>query len=156
MASDPETCALCKQLCGSSSSSSTSSSSPVTSGSSGSQRLQVLPCLHAFCRQCVERQPRCPLCEWTGLQCEGGEEPLPVTSFLLSGLLDAVAAAEETDGQGGSEPRPAQCSPCEERNPASSYCLDCQVRVSSGTWCVFMRGLTNQLLAVQLLFTSSL
>lgn len=71
MASFPETdfqiCLLCKEMCGSpaplSSNSSASSSSSQTSTSSGgggggpgaaARRLHVLPCLHAFCRPCLE------------------------------------------------------------------------------------------------------
>ncbi|XP_022531939.2 E3 ubiquitin-protein ligase TRIM71 [Astyanax mexicanus] len=131
MASDPETCPLCKQPCSSPSSSSTSSSSP----------LQVLPCLHAFCQKCVDSQLQCPSCEWTGQQCEDGEDPLPITNFLLSGLLEAVASVEESEGRSGSlsDPRPAQCSPCEEGNPASSYCLDCQEYLCSNCVCAHRR-----------------
>ncbi|XP_072549066.1 E3 ubiquitin-protein ligase TRIM71-like [Salminus brasiliensis] len=129
MASDTETCPLCKLPCSSSSSSSSSTSS--------SSPLQVLPCLHAFCQQCVDSQLQCPTCEWTGLQCEDGEDPLPITNFLLSGLLDAVASVEESDER--SDPGPAQCSPCEGGIPASSYCLDCQEYLCSNCVCAHRR-----------------
>ncbi|XP_007421432.1 E3 ubiquitin-protein ligase TRIM71 [Python bivittatus] len=126
MASFPESdfqiCPLCKEMCGSpapvSSNSSTSSSSSQTSNSSGgggggsssctpSRRLHVLPCLHAFCRQCLEAQRhptagdslklRCPICD------------------------QKVVISEPHSRQG--EPR---CSSCDEGNAASSRCLDCQ------------------------------
>ncbi|XP_075562410.1 E3 ubiquitin-protein ligase TRIM71 [Pelecanus crispus] len=128
MASFPESdfqiCPLCKEMCGSpaplSSNSSTSSSSSQTSSSSGGggggsscggppRRLHVLPCLHAFCRQCLEAQRhpgagdalklRCPICDQKVVISEpSGMDALPSSNFLLSNLLDVVvvaAAAEE-------------------------------------------------------------
>uniref|UniRef100_H0XDA8 E3 ubiquitin-protein ligase TRIM71 n=2 Tax=Otolemur garnettii TaxID=30611 RepID=H0XDA8_OTOGA len=123
MASFPETdfqiCLLCKEMCGSpaplSSNSSASSSSSQTSTSSGgggggpgaaARRLHVLPCLHAFCRPCLEahRLPaagggapgeplklRCPVCDQKVVLAEAaGMDALPSSAFLLSNLLDAV------------------------------------------------------------------
>lgn len=163
--SDLQTCPLCKELCGSSapisSSSSTSSSSSHTSSSSNqtTKRLHVLPCLHAFCRHCLEgqRSPgdplklRCPTCDQKVSISEAGVDSLPSSNFLFNNLLDVVVSSEEQihhkNGQhhrgglvGGSssfhhshggllqphllgEP---QCSSCDEENPATSHCLDCQ------------------------------
>ncbi|XP_054462228.1 E3 ubiquitin-protein ligase TRIM71 [Anoplopoma fimbria] len=179
--SDLQTCPLCKELCGSSapisSSSSTSSSSSHTSSSSSqtTRRLHVLPCLHAFCRQCLEgqRSPgdplklRCPTCDQKVCISEAGVDSLPSSNFLFSNLLDVVVSSSEEQIQnknglhhhhhnnhhqhqqqqhlrgglgGGSsgfqhlhggllhqshlgEP---QCSSCDEENPATSHCLDCQ------------------------------
>ncbi|XP_018556964.1 E3 ubiquitin-protein ligase TRIM71 [Lates calcarifer] len=163
--SDLQTCPLCKELCGSSapisSSSSTSSSSSHTSSSSSqtTRRLHVLPCLHAFCRQCLEgqRSPgdplklRCPTCDQKVSISEAGVDSLPSSNFLFSNLLDVVVSSEEQiqnknghhhrGGLGGGssgfhhphggllhphhlgEP---QCSSCDEENPATSHCLDCQ------------------------------
>lgn len=128
MASFPETdfqiCLLCKEMCGSpaplSSNSSASSSSSQTSTSSGgggggpgaaARRLHVLPCLHAFCRPCLEahRLPaagggapgeplklRCPVCDQKVVLAEAaGMDALPSSAFLLSNLLDAVVATAE-------------------------------------------------------------
>uniref|UniRef100_A0A8C6XX14 E3 ubiquitin-protein ligase TRIM71 n=1 Tax=Naja naja TaxID=35670 RepID=A0A8C6XX14_NAJNA len=133
MASFPESdfqiCPLCKEMCGSpapvSSNSSTSSSSSQTSNSSGggggsssctqSRRLHVLPCLHAFCRQCLEAQRhptagdslklRCPICDQKVVISEpSGMDALPSSNFLLSNLLDVVvvaaAAAEDQKNNG--------------------------------------------------------
>lgn len=107
--SDLQTCPLCKELCGSSapisSSSSTSSSSSHTSSSSSqtTKRLHVLPCLHAFCRQCLEgqRSPgdplklRCPTCDQKVSISEAGVDSLPSSNFLFSNLLDVVVSSEE-------------------------------------------------------------
>lgn len=107
--SDLQTCPLCKELCGSSapisSSSSTSSSSSHTSCSSNqtSRRLHVLPCLHAFCRQCLEgqRSPgdplklRCPTCDQKVSISEAGVDSLPSSNFLFSNLLDVVVSTED-------------------------------------------------------------
>uniref|UniRef100_A0A8C0HDE2 E3 ubiquitin-protein ligase TRIM71 n=1 Tax=Chelonoidis abingdonii TaxID=106734 RepID=A0A8C0HDE2_CHEAB len=143
---DFQLCPLCKEMCGSpapiSSNSSTSSSSSQTSNSSSaggsscapSRRLHVLPCLHAFCRQCLEAQRqhpgagdalklRCPICDQKVVISEpSGMDALPSSNFLLSNLLDVVvvaaAAAEEqkNNGRGGGsgsnnrhhQPRPPQ------------------------------------------------
>lgn len=127
MASFPESdfqiCPLCKEMCGSpaplSSNSSTSSSSSQTSSSSGGggggsscggppRRLHVLPCLHAFCRQCLEAQRhpgagdalklRCPICDQKVVISEpSGMDALPSSNFLLSNLLDVVVVAAAAD-----------------------------------------------------------
>ncbi|XP_053570236.1 E3 ubiquitin-protein ligase TRIM71 [Bombina bombina] len=124
MASFPESdfqlCPLCKEMCVSSapiSSSSSSSSSSQTSSSSSSslgtapRRLHVLPCLHAFCRQCLEGQRcpgdslqlRCPVCDHKVLISEAGMDALPSSTFLhLSNLLDAVVGATEDQQSNGS------------------------------------------------------
>ncbi|XP_068009019.1 E3 ubiquitin-protein ligase TRIM71 [Melanerpes formicivorus] len=127
MASFPESdfqiCPLCKEMCGSpaplSSNSSTSSSSSQTSSSSGGggsscggppRRLHVLPCLHAFCRQCLEAQRhpgagdalklRCPICDQKVVISEpSGMDALPSSNFLLSNLLDVVVVAATADEQ---------------------------------------------------------
>jgi len=63
----------------------------------------VLPCLHAFCRQCIEgqRSPgdplklRCPTCDQKVSISEAGVDSLPSTNFLFSNLLDVVVSSEE-------------------------------------------------------------
>ncbi|XP_066547705.1 E3 ubiquitin-protein ligase TRIM71 [Amia ocellicauda] len=150
--SDLQTCPLCKELCGSSapisSNSSTSSSSSQTSSSStsSSRRLHVLPCLHAFCRQCLEGQRipgdplklRCPTCDQKVSISESGVDALPSSNFLFSNLLDVVVSSEEPNknsGRSNNHPHglirahhlgEPQCSSCDEGNPATSHCLDCQ------------------------------
>uniref|UniRef100_A0A8C9QSV4 E3 ubiquitin-protein ligase TRIM71 n=1 Tax=Scleropages formosus TaxID=113540 RepID=A0A8C9QSV4_SCLFO len=150
--SDLQTCPLCKELCGSSapisSGSSTSSSSSQTSSSStsSSRRLHVLPCLHAFCRQCLESQRhpgdplklRCPTCDQKVSISESGVDALPSSAFLFSNLLDVVVSSSEETAKNGCRARPhggllrphrlgdPHCSSCDEGNPASSHCLDCQ------------------------------
>uniref|UniRef100_A0A8C9MEY9 E3 ubiquitin-protein ligase TRIM71 n=5 Tax=Passeriformes TaxID=9126 RepID=A0A8C9MEY9_SERCA len=119
MASFPESdfqiCPLCKEMCGSpaplSSNSSTSSSSSQTSSSSGGgggsscggppRRLHVLPCLHAFCRQCLEAQRhpglRCPICDQKVVISEpSGMDPIVpeavgIASFLLTGGFGGIS-----------------------------------------------------------------
>ncbi|XP_030045884.1 E3 ubiquitin-protein ligase TRIM71 [Microcaecilia unicolor] len=134
---DYQLCALCKEVCGSpapgssgsstsSSSSSQTSNSSSSCGSSSSRQsqqqqaavgrrgagLHVLPCLHAFCRPCLEAHAspgeplklRCPLCDHKVLLSEAGMDALPSAAFLhLSSLLDAVvvSAAEESGKSNG-------------------------------------------------------
>ncbi|KAE8596801.1 hypothetical protein XENTR_v10016244 [Xenopus tropicalis] len=169
MASFPESdfqlCPLCKEMCVSSapisSSSSSSSSSQVSTSSSSAgsagggtglasappRRLHVLPCLHAFCRQCLEgrRSPgdslqlRCPVCDHKVLISEAGMDALPSSTFLhLSNLLDAVvgAADEQQQSNGGrtasNRQRSASCSssgllrraPPSQSEPRCSSCDD--------------------------------
>ncbi|XP_031649154.1 E3 ubiquitin-protein ligase TRIM71 [Oncorhynchus kisutch] len=107
--SDLQTCPLCKELCGSSStpissnSSTSSSSSHSSSSSFSSRRLHVLPCLHAFCRQCLEGQRSpgdplklsCPTCNQKVSISEAGVDSLPSSNFLFSNLLDVVVSSEE-------------------------------------------------------------
>uniref|UniRef100_A0A8C4JLH6 RING-type E3 ubiquitin transferase n=1 Tax=Dromaius novaehollandiae TaxID=8790 RepID=A0A8C4JLH6_DRONO len=68
------------------------------------RRLHVLPCLHAFCRQCLEAQRhpgagdalklRCPICDQKVVISEpSGMDALPSSNFLLSNLLDVVVVA---------------------------------------------------------------
>lgn len=134
---DFQICLLCKEMCGSpvplSSNSSASSSSSQTSTSSGgggggpgaaARRLHVLPCLHAFCRPCLEahRVPaaaggapgeplklRCPVCDQKVVLAEAaGMDALPSSAFLLSNLLDAVVAtADEPPPKNGRAGAPA-------------------------------------------------
>uniref|UniRef100_A0A673W6V6 RING-type E3 ubiquitin transferase n=2 Tax=Salmo trutta TaxID=8032 RepID=A0A673W6V6_SALTR len=149
--SDLKTCPLCKELCRSSaplsSNSSTSSSSSHTSTSSStssSRRLHVLPCLHAFCRQCLEdqRNPgdplklRCPICDQKVLMPVSGVDALPSSNFLFSNMLDAVVNSSEeqinntVSSRGNNlshrHSREPLCSSCNEGNPATSHCRDCQ------------------------------
>ncbi|KAM5157584.1 E3 ubiquitin-protein ligase TRIM71 [Mantella aurantiaca] len=145
MASFPESdfqlCPLCKEMCVSSapisSSSSSSSSSQASSCSTGGggtlgsapRRLHVLPCLHAFCRQCLEghRSPgdslqlHCPVCDHKVLMSEAGMDALPSSTFLhLSNLLDAVVGATEEPQNNGS--MSGASGPRRQQRPRSSSC----------------------------------
>ncbi|KAL4616921.1 E3 ubiquitin-protein ligase TRIM71-like [Arapaima gigas] len=131
-----QTCHLCKELCFPSASP-TSSSLSQASGSSAlsARKLHTLPCLHSFCRQCLQGQQNpgdlsrlcCPTC---------GVGTLPSSSFLFSGLLDMmVSSVEQSDLDCRSNVRPLRgpkpfeglyCSCCDEGNRATSHCLDCQ------------------------------
>lgn len=115
----------------SSSSSQTSSSSTGGSGNLGAppRRLHVLPCLHAFCRQCLEghRSPgdsmqlHCPVCDHKVLMSEAGMDALPSSTFLhLSNLLDAVVGAAEEPQSNGS--RGGGSGPRRQQRPRSASC----------------------------------
>ncbi|XP_069068083.1 E3 ubiquitin-protein ligase TRIM71 [Pleurodeles waltl] len=153
--SDFQLCHQCKELCsGSSAPTSSGSSSSSCSSSSGTcllpvrrRSLHVLPCLHAFCRQCLEGQcspgepVHCPACDCS-------EAAMDSTAFLhLSSLLDAVEEQQNNGRSGtngssghhqhhrggsllrrtpGPSPTGARCSSCDEGTGATSHCLDCQ------------------------------
>uniref|UniRef100_A0A8C5THU5 E3 ubiquitin-protein ligase TRIM71 n=1 Tax=Malurus cyaneus samueli TaxID=2593467 RepID=A0A8C5THU5_9PASS len=148
MASFPESdfqiCPLCKEMCG----------SPLLRGRrrlllrGPPRRLHVLPCLHAFCRQCLEAQRhpgagdalklRCPICDQKVVISEpSGMDALPSSNFLLSNLLEVVvvaAAADEQKNGRAAGPAPpagsgggrAPLQLLRRGNAASSRCLDCQ------------------------------
>ncbi|XP_068090570.1 E3 ubiquitin-protein ligase TRIM71 isoform X2 [Hyperolius riggenbachi] len=139
--SDFQLCPLCKEMCVSSapisSSSSSSSSSQTSSSSTGGgsslasapRRLHVLPCLHAFCRQCLEghRSPgdtlqlHCPICDHKVLMSEAGMDALPSATFLhLSNLLDAVVGTTDEPQSNGS--RGCGSGPRRQQRPRSSSC----------------------------------
>ncbi|XP_053323314.1 E3 ubiquitin-protein ligase TRIM71 [Spea bombifrons] len=145
MASFPESdfqlCPLCKEMCVSSAPiSSSSSSSSQTSSSSGGgsslgsapRRLHVLPCLHAFCRQCLEGhrgpgdslQLRCPVCDHKVLMSEAGMDALPSSTFLhLSNLLDAVVGgADEPQSNGSRGGGAGSCARRQQPRVRSASC----------------------------------
>ncbi|XP_061445966.1 E3 ubiquitin-protein ligase TRIM56 [Rhineura floridana] len=88
-------------------------------------RPRILPCLHSYCHDCLEKlaegrkELHCPECrEQVALPCGVGGLK---TSFFINGLLDLVRPA------GKAEPT---CSLCpligqEANRPAVSRCLDC-------------------------------
>ena len=87
-----------------------------------------LPCLHSFCRHCLEHWHqssgggnafRCPKCQaLSNVPASGDLKDLP-TSFYLNGLIDVLAIKE-------CESINVKCGNCETRSSAeSSYCFQC-------------------------------
>ena len=100
---------------------------------------RVLPCLHTYCRKCVESLAEqksagddlkeetdlkivCPVCGVPGPK-EGGEGELPKYPFFanLTKLLEVYkASADDSDLS-----QPLTCESGQDSNPASGRCLDC-------------------------------
>ncbi|KAM6968354.1 E3 ubiquitin-protein ligase TRIM71-like [Aplochiton taeniatus] len=149
---DIQECQSCKELrgftCPISSNSSTPSSSSQTSSLSTlpSKKLFVFPCLHAFCRQCLERQRcsahpmklSCPICNQ--LDSMPLPDSLPSSNFFFNNLMGVMSDHCQTESTvvalnlsspsvlnarhlSGDLP---QCSSCNEGNPSTSHCRDCQ------------------------------
>ncbi|XP_047136944.1 tripartite motif-containing protein 2 isoform X1 [Hydra vulgaris] len=85
---------------------------------------RLLPCLHSFCRRCIEYtiNPRsttltCHLCrKETPLKID--EVPNFFPNFVVNNLLDVEAVRN-------SSITPVVCISCSEKQPAISRCLDC-------------------------------
>ena len=94
---------------------------------------KLLPCLHSFCEKCLQDRydkqkkaagcsnsvPRmkCPSC--------GQEFLVTGTDKPTSGFLNNQFVIESTQSQGNSEAENHQCTSCDDRSPAGSYCMNC-------------------------------
>ncbi|XP_064414849.1 E3 ubiquitin-protein ligase TRIM71-like [Latimeria chalumnae] len=113
--------------------------------------VQLLPCLHAVCRRCLELQLCLQGCaQLAELQCpsctsclrdrepDGGPQPPLLTAapdlLIISNILEVVKEEEEESGgvpdsarsNGGRLGGRPGCSSCDEGSAATSHCLDCQ------------------------------
>ena len=94
---------------------------------------KVLPCLHTYCRKCVESMSLsgkivCPLCREEHLLPEGGAGKL-LTSFTFTNLVQ-VLEVHEAD-QSGSSDKKLTCENGLDSNPAAARCLDCDAYLCS-------------------------
>ncbi|KAK2181352.1 hypothetical protein NP493_403g08005 [Ridgeia piscesae] len=95
---------------------------------------KVLPCLHTFCRRCLEEQLRrdrtkrllCPTCKQEAPLSDSGVDCLP-SNFFITNILDVVAIHDEEYENGGSETEGSErlCSSCDDGSKATSRCKDC-------------------------------
>ncbi|XP_020903826.1 E3 ubiquitin-protein ligase TRIM71 [Exaiptasia diaphana] len=85
---------------------------------------KVLPCLHTFCLQCLiklcrpeERIIICPTC-----RCESQIPKDGVTAFssnfFINNMLDFLYVAQSSS-------KPVSCTNCEDKNTATSRCIEC-------------------------------
>ena len=98
---------------------------------------KVLPCLHTFCRRCLEELMRreramclhCPTCKQeVPLSHDSGVDCLP-SNFFINNILDVVVSHDD-DYENGvvarAEPlQPRTCSSCDEGSQVTSRCQDC-------------------------------
>lgn len=97
---------------------------------------KVLPCLHTFCRRCLEELMRreratclrCPTCKHeVPLSHDTGIDCLP-SNFFINNILDVVVSHDDDYDNGVLDKHPARrrlCTSCDEGSEASSRCQDC-------------------------------
>eukprot|EP00794_Sanderia_malayensis_P003639 gene3639-4155_t len=85
---------------------------------------RLLPCLHSFCRRCLEHtvNPRsstitCHNCRKEVSLMTKGVKDFP-KNFIIVNMLDFVAVKN-------SDKKPILCSSCNEQLPATARCIDC-------------------------------
>eukprot|EP00731_Ephydatia_muelleri_P009941 Em0005g527a len=81
---------------------------------------RILPCLHSFCRQCLDKEARdtapmvaCPACAWCGPIPAGGAGFLPRNLHLVYEVRMSQAASQIT------------CERCAFSEPAAVFCFKC-------------------------------
>ncbi|EDO47729.1 predicted protein [Nematostella vectensis] len=81
---------------------------------------KVLPCLHSFCQNCLDKSIRsqervlvCPTCQCSVPVPAKGIEAFPV-NFFINNMLTVLAVQN-----------PTKCTNCEDSAQASARCLDC-------------------------------
>ena len=91
---------------------------------------KVLPCLHTFCRRCLEDiirrdrsgKLRCPTCKQDVPLLDSGLDCLP-SNFFIDNILEVVDYEHGEMERIWSNAR--MCSSCDEGSKASSQCRDC-------------------------------
>ena len=93
---------------------------------------KTIPCLHTFCKQCIEKiiesnklletgsTVGCPLCHASLPQDEGVQF---TTNYTINRLLEIFGKREAGKSLALSE---IKCGTCEEELPAVTWCIDCE------------------------------
>ncbi|KAL4234661.1 E3 ubiquitin-protein ligase trim71 [Mactra antiquata] len=98
------------------------------------QDPRILPCLHSFCKRCLEHyyhdhgSPetlRCPSCNQEASLNSGGIEGIP-SSIFISNILDVMVSQDEGEN-GELEPdfQNHWCNSCDEGSRATCMCKNC-------------------------------
>ncbi|XP_077983416.1 E3 ubiquitin-protein ligase TRIM71-like [Glandiceps talaboti] len=92
---------------------------------------KVLPCLHTFCRRCLDGKAEpglliCPSCHHEVPLGDTGIDSLP-SNYLLNNILDVVGTQEDDteNGIGDFPAKRSSCNSCDDGHMATSLCRDC-------------------------------
>lgn len=85
---------------------------------------KVLPCLHTFCLQCLTKLCRpeeriiiCPTCRCESQIPKDGVAAFS-SNFFINNMLDFLYVAQSSS-------KPVSCTNCDDRNTATSRCIEC-------------------------------
>ena len=98
------------------------------------QDPRSLPCLHTFCRECIQRSLnetdhslKCPVCRAKHELSDEGAGLLPVNQYALQELpLKDYSSTTATEDNGGQQ---AECKSCGEQAPVVAWCEDCDTMI---------------------------
>ena len=92
------------------------------------QDPRSLPCLHTFCRECIQRSLnetdhslKCPVCRAKHELSDEGAGLLPVNQYALQEL-----PLKQPEDNGGQQ---AECKSCGEQAPVVAWCEDCDTMI---------------------------
>ncbi|XP_045192205.1 E3 ubiquitin-protein ligase TRIM71-like [Mercenaria mercenaria] len=98
------------------------------------QDPRVLPCLHSFCKRCLERYHqengsaetlKCPSCHQEASLNSGGIEGIP-SSIFISNILDVMVSQDDYEnGEIENGHQNHWCNSCDEGSRATSVCKNC-------------------------------
>ena len=97
------------------------------------QDPRSLPCLHTFCRECIQRSLnetdhslKCPLCRSKYELSDEGAGLLPVNQYALQELPLKRLQQQQREDNGGQQ---AECKSCGEQAPVVAWCVDCDAMI---------------------------
>ncbi|XP_070574370.1 E3 ubiquitin-protein ligase TRIM71-like [Ptychodera flava] len=92
---------------------------------------KVLPCLHTFCRRCLDGKAEpglliCPTCHHEVSLGDAGIDSLP-SNYLLNNIMDVVGTQDDDleNGFRDLSDKRRLCSSCDDGQVATSLCRDC-------------------------------
>ena len=97
------------------------------------QDPRSLPCLHTFCRECIQRSLnetdhslKCPVCRANHELSDKGAELLHVDQYALQELPLKRLQQQQREDNGGQQ---AGCKSCGEQAPVVAWCEDCDAMI---------------------------
>ena len=98
------------------------------------QDPRTLPCLHTFCRECIQRSLnenhslKCPVCRAKHELSNEGAGLLPVNQYTLQ--EPPLKRLQQPEDNGGQQD---ECKSCGEQAPVVAWCEDCDTMICRST-----------------------